>query len=204
MTPENAQKCHDGTKTQMRRVVKLPPAPNHLGQWEPTTIGGPNGGKDRYGNTTPEEVAIWHTRNASLLTCPYGLVGDRLWVREALSRNGSFMTYYDGSGVMQGELSMPSWCERKKIPPIHMPRWACRTVLEITEVRVERLKEISDADALAEGVTVRPDAEIAAQVAGPPESGARMEYFALWESIHGAGSWGQNPWVWVISFKKVG
>lgn len=124
MTPENAQKCHDGTKTQTRRIVKLP----------------------AWSTEVAEDNAL-----SCVPFCPYGQVGDRLWVREALCRNGSVMTYRDGSLVMQGDLVMPSWCERKTIPSIHMPRWACRTVLEITEVRVERVKDISPADALPEG-----------------------------------------------------
>lgn len=74
-------------------------------------------------------------------------------------------------------------------------------MLEITEIRAERLQEISEQDALAEGVTIKPDAEIAARVAR--ETPARMEYWALWESINGAGSWDANPWVWVLTFRRV-
>lgn len=192
MTPENAQKCHDGTKTQTRRIVKYHPS-----------VGEPN----EWCHRISEPVFI-HIMGDYRRICPYGVVGGRLWVREAWAWPGEEAFLYKGitadarlASEWQKDLNC---CQLKWMPSIHMPRMACRTVLEITDVRVERLQEISNADALAEGVVVRPDAEIAARVAGPPETGARMEYFALWESIHGVGSWWQNPWVWVISFRKVG
>lgn len=187
MTPENAQKCHDGTKTQTRRIVKR----NASGRVQ--SVGSPRN---------------WHLEDPNaVLACPYGIVGDRLWVREAWAWPGEEEYLYKGRPAdvqlvteWQKDLNC---CQVKWMPSIYMPRQACRTVLEITDVRVERLQSISDADALAEGVTVRPDAEIAARVAGPPETGARMEFFALWESINGKGSWALNPWVWVIEFRKV-
>ncbi len=70
-------------------------------------------------------------------------------------------------------------------PNIHMPRWACRLVLEITDIRVERLNDISEADAKAEGVD------------------SRNEFKSLWQSINGEASWDDNPWVWVVEFKVV-
>lgn len=94
-------------------------------------------------------------------------------------------------------------------PSIHMPRLASRITLEITGVRVERLQEISEADAVAEGcarlpLQDGPGAWWSADVdAGPALHGrtARDAYRLLWESINGPGSWGENPWVWVIAFK---
>lgn len=81
-------------------------------------------------------------------------------------------------------------------PSIHMPRWASRITLEIVSVRVERLRDISEADAIAEG------AEWAA--CGAPQEGSRKAgYAVLWESINGAGSWDANPWVWVVEFRRV-
>jgi hypothetical protein len=76
-----------------------------------------------------------------------------------------------------------------------MPRWASRTTLEVTDVRVERLQDISEADALAEGVT-------AGKYAGLERAYARA-YSVLWEQINGEGSWGANPWVWAVSFQRV-
>ena len=78
------------------------------------------------------------------------------------------------------------------VPAIHMPRWAARINLVITAVRVERLQDISIADAIAEGVGIRCDSPMAV-----------MEYSLLWESINGRGSWDANPWVWVIEFIKI-
>ncbi len=86
-------------------------------------------------------------------------------------------------------------------PSIYMPRWASRLSLEIVSVRVERLNDISEADALAEGCDTDrlPD--------GAGEGGEwhcpTAWYADLWESINGAGSWAQNPWVWVVEFKVV-
>ncbi|MES1979589.1 MAG: hypothetical protein V4451_16225 [Pseudomonadota bacterium] len=85
----------------------------------------------------------------------------------------------------------------KRIPGIHMPRWASRITLEITDVRVERLQDISEADAKAEGcepLLVPPDGGSYPYVEG---------YCELWETINGAGSWDENPWVWVVEFKRV-
>jgi len=85
-----------------------------------------------------------------------------------------------------------------------MPRWASRITLEITDIRVERLNEISEADAAAEGVMMCDGggfdyhANDYAQGFSP-----RSSFFTLWESINGTGSWQANPWVWVIEFRRV-
>ena len=81
-------------------------------------------------------------------------------------------------------------------PSIHMPRWASRILLEITAVRVERLQDISETDAEAEGIQEIVDAGVDHD--GTP----RDAYRALWEQINGAGSWSANPWVWVVEFKR--
>ena len=85
----------------------------------------------------------------------------------------------------------------KATPSIHMPRWASRITLEIVNIRVERLNDISDEDAAAEGVTGRMDHEKSCYW---PESYVFSE---LWESINGAGSWDVNPYVWVIEFRRI-
>lgn len=79
-------------------------------------------------------------------------------------------------------------------PSIHMPRWASRITLEVTGVRVERLQDISEADALAEGVTFDP----------LMHTNPREAYMHLWNAINGPGSWYANPWVWVVEFRKLG
>lgn len=163
----------EGRKTQTRRVVKLPHN-NPLGAWEPTTLGGPNGGCTSDGRTIPLQGAIWHTRTGECLASPYGQPGDRLWVREAWSIDmmGAFgtdkgydstyeLTYKAGGNereirVLPGEpdpyIKLYDTQRGDWRPSIHMPRWACRLELEITGVRVERLNDCSEADAAAEGV----------------------------------------------------
>jgi hypothetical protein len=151
---------------------------------------------------------FWHQ-------CPFGEPGDRLWVREtwgALPHMlGGFQREslrYRADGEYQNERDTWRWR-----PSIHMPRWASRITLEITDVRVERLQDISEADAIAEGIDGAfveggrywrnyslSDAEAmcAPMLNFPTES-----YRTLWESINGPGSWDANPWVWVIEFKKL-
>jgi len=77
----------DGRKTQTRRLLKLPPAPAHLGEWQASTVGGP-GILDRHGNETPEYPCVWHTRTGATIVPPYA-VGDRLYVRETAAPRSS-------------------------------------------------------------------------------------------------------------------
>lgn len=182
MTPENAQKCHDGVKTQTRRMVKEHPPYLYV---EP-----------RHDERGAVCISVDRETGDYAEYWPYGGVGDRLWVREAFCLygvEGSKHPLYRGQCEEYPSLK-PIWK-----PSLHMPRWACRTVLEIAEVRVERLKDISPADALAEGVFC-PEVGYAQHGERAPV----LLYGFLWESIYGAGSWAQNPWVWVIAFKKVG
>jgi hypothetical protein len=91
---------------------------------------------------------------------------------------------------------MPPADEIRWTPSIHMPRWASRLTLEITGVRVERLRDLNEEDAKSEGIT-------------PPSGGVlpgweyRINFRDLWMSIYGADNWEANPWVWVIEFKVV-
>lgn len=96
----------------------------------------------------------------------------------------------------------------RSVPSIHMPRWASRITLRITDVRVERLNEISEADALAEGVRRWPDGRYSEHNA--PLSANELAaadpvnaYRALWERINGPGSWDANLWVWVVTFEVI-
>lgn len=206
MTPENAQKCHDGTKTQTRRIVKPQPGDgNGTGRWTYTVSSSDRKSEDQWNFCEVDNSGSRYTERGKERVlfaerCPYGVYGDRLWVREAhriiVLENEQEITDYKGAPVkrMRDILDMSSW-----LPSIHMRREHCRTVLEITGVRVERLKDISPADALAEGVFC-PEVGYAQHGERAPV----LLYGFLWESIHGAGSWAQNPWVWVISFRKVG
>lgn len=147
--------------------------------------------------------------------CPFGQPGDRLWVREtteadhdtsdgvALSRysaDGAPVCYPVGTGDgFDGAIQHWQY-SRDARPSIHMPRDACRLVLEITGVRVERLQAISEADALAEGIKAAHGRFT--HNAGLQECRTAAGAFeALWTST--GGDWGSNPWVWVIEFKRV-
>lgn len=134
--------------------------------------------------------------------CPYGAPGGRLWVRETYMDLGACYLYRaDENAEAERALAAPA---QRWMPSIHMPRAASRITLEVADVRVERLQEISADDAKAEGISEfiggwwceHDDAE---QIAGmTPQEG----YAHLWERINGAGSWAANPWVWVVEFQR--
>jgi hypothetical protein len=186
-----------GTKTQTRRAMRVQPGDEttvtveHFNQ---TVI-------DRHGDEQPgpEVFGAWWDDGESGLRCPYGQPGDRLWVRETWAyhlhaqasqrdEDGPWVYAADGRPALQVRL-----CDRWR-PSIHMPRVACRLTLDVTRVRVERLQEISDEDALAEGVD-RTNTSISGY--------AKERYRTLWDSINGVGSWDANPWVWAVSFKRM-
>lgn len=190
----------DGRKTVTRRIVKPMRDPDFECQLASCEIAGEvNGGTCR-------------------IRCPYGQPGDQLWVRETWSRAKLFASnelFYRADGEHQAgrQLSL-SYHEREKRwrSPIHMPRWASRITLEITGVRVERLQEISEEDAIAEGVFKKVGTSPVGDVVETHDGGdliyvskglARNAYHELWESINGPGSWDLNPYVWVIEFKRV-
>lgn len=147
--------------------------------------------------------------------CPYGQPGDRLWVRETWQHaNHPFGPYQDHTPVFyradylddphgpDGELSAGGRY-REWRPSIHMPRTACRLVLEVTRVRVERLQAINHIDALAEGVGLNPSAADLTLTTPAGESMPRVMFRALWEQINGTGAWDANPWVWVVEFRRM-
>lgn len=207
-----------GQKTQTRRTVKCKDL-DYSGA----------GGKDSPEWNDPShwgfetESGDWFMLKPSCVNgdyqipCPYGEPGTRLWVRETWADGGyrdpdwaccvayradnSGMNYLCKEGDEPVCLDTPCKLRPEGVsrwrPSIFMPRWASRISLEITDVRVERLQDISEADAKAEGV----------------ESGVQwkdgfcesyvMQYERLWNSINGPDSWNTNPWVWVISFKRI-
>ena len=140
------------------------------------------------------------------LRCPYGEVGDRLWVREAWNRIGDEYVYRATDEDV--------YPETRWKPSIHMPRVACRILLEITDVRAERLQDISEEDAVAEGVlqvvSNRPSGETVKynlwndyRVGKVWCDTAKDSFATLWEFINGPKSWDQNPYVWVIAFEVI-
>lgn len=198
----------DGRKMMTRRVIKPQPSNSH---WEgmvkdySLTVHTPDPGYVRFQHNI-DCNREWAT---PMIVCPYGTVGDRLWVRETVFQYGRWIMEEDQSGEREqvwrgGEYH---YCADEAIdtnriirkrPSIHMTRRLCRILLEITDIRVERLNDISESDAENEGIGFLreiPDCD---------ETMSSRELFeVLWESINGSGSWEKNPWVWVICFKRV-
>lgn len=150
-------------------------------------------------NYPPSDPEYW----ASI--CPYGQPGDRLWVRETflLRNQGKSVIYkadYDpveaaGISGMYG-----GWR-----PSIHMPRWASRLTLEITEVRVQRLQDIKEEDAKAEGIdtsVVDPSPTGISGIRAKNYVHAKDFFADLWRLMYGHENWDSNPWVWAITFRK--
>jgi len=189
----------DGSKTQTRRVLR---------DQGPVDLGVFTHGSHLSRRPVKERGNVIGHRLASV-TCPYGQPGGALWVREAfrvaegyknLSPNGvraltsGISIHYEANGAA------PATFGRLR-PSIHMPRAWSRITLEITAVRVERLNQISLSDVRAEGCEVRAFWTFGADEVGRQRIGANV-YRSLWESINGPGSWGLNPWVWVVSFRR--
>lgn len=182
----------DGRKTQTRRTLNWKRQPytemaeRDDGSLWPWAEDGERGGD------------IW-------FSCPFGEVGDRLWVRETFA--GHYLDDDQIQDIKDGRCKAKCLCEYRAdygddaecadgwTPSIHMPRWASRITLEITAVRVERLNDISDGDAIHEGCST----------ADMKSGDCVADVFArLWASIYGVESWNANPWVWVIEFRRVG
>lgn len=180
----------DGRKTQTRRIVKNVMLDNGIWLKKPT--------KTRSGTTTHVLDAPKHN------LCPLGKIGDRLYVREAFKAGVctestiAYKATHKPSDLEEG------WYEEIKwTPSIHMPRWASRITLEITDVRVERLNDISRSDAIAEGAPPsHPTIDAISRECGFPDF-SRSWFGQTWWHIYGKKNWQDNPWVWVIEFKKV-
>ncbi|WP_063942202.1 ASCH domain-containing protein [Enterobacter bugandensis] len=215
----------DGRKTQTRRIMNVQPSdgfhPTHNGYdldlnahwYTPGVV-------DKNGYLQPAKKDVFGVADENEgYTCPFGTVGDRIWVRETFcavpdhdepAGCSALLYAADGNGPYG-----------KWTPSIHMPRCASRITLEITGVRVERLDKISEEDAVAEGMqgvicrsckgdpdysTTKYDPDTLAAVDEIPcQSCAsnRSKFFSLWDSIYGEGNHCMGDWVWVIEFKVV-
>lgn len=165
----------DGRKTQTRRVYKA-------------AKGYPVQDGEHTGN--PSEASTWMEWGP----CPYGAPGDRLWVRETFQPNMRCGGYLYRADDIAGHIA-EDWR-----PSIYMPRWASRITLEIEAVRVERVQDITEEDARAEGIVIW---EVDRIQRG--DRGGREDFRELWDSINskrGFG-WATNTWVRVIQFKRV-
>ena len=172
----------ENRKTQTRRIVKL------------------NGCKSFDVPSDWDKEAIDHWTGGK---CPYGQVGDVLWVRETwkwdIFTGGYFALYRADYSTNFGAKWKPS---------IHMPFEACRLFLEITNIRVERLQEISENDAIKEGLIFLDYKGHSSYTHNrdtyPNGFGTATGCFShLWQSVYGAESWQSKPWVWVIEFKRI-
>lgn len=184
-----------GTKTQTRRAVK--PQPSILGD---------NGGPllriipSLLPNRGDLFDAQYHLDNPRAIACPYGVPGDRLWVRETFSPVDAHLPMEQRRAVYAADYTAEDapFIAWKWTPSIHMPRWASRLTLEITAVRVERLRDISEADIEAEGITtgLPPCLPILRSAV------LRDGWEKIWKETVGVESWNANPWAWVIEFKR--
>ena len=201
----------NGSKTQTRRIMKVQP---DSAEFESRFI---------VDSTKRSEIGKWcwaepgvfvNPRRSALFSCPFGAVGDRLWVRETwqgplfdyermdefLRESHPFYKPEFCEYAADGGLK-PEYCDRDDNirygwrPSIHMPRWASRITLEITGVRVERLHAITLGDICKEIGCGLYDFR--------PATYGFTAWEELWQSIYGADSWQANPWVWVIEFKRV-
>lgn len=215
----------DGRKTQTRRPIKWKQTRfTEIGERE-------DGSKWPWSEDAEHACDFWHP-------CPFGAVGDRIWVRETwgvvsheLDEDGRIRPwtpdrpatvihempfgngYYSGHAIYAADGDF-TWGDDDGYedgrscwkPSIHMPKAASRILLEITDVRVERLNAISEEDARAEGIIdggCLNCGEPEPCECANPEPDATEAFAYLWQSIYGQDNWNANPWVWVIEFKRV-
>ncbi len=193
----------DGRNSMTRRIIK--PSPEFCGggrSRDPQNWNDP----DAWGWENYDE-GCWDLLSEGYMGRPFYAPGDRLWVREAWARV-PVSAYRASEGVDQRQSPFDyeaaiyrAGFDRSQggihwRSPIHMPRWASRLTLLVTDVRVQRLQEISSADAIAEGCP--PYANSATIDCDTPNP--RDDFKRLWNSIHGPDAWDANPWVAAISF----
>lgn len=190
----------DGRKTQTRRVVKPQPNENGISYMKNAPLD--------WETIYKEEWKPWKMETEEgetiALHCPYGQPGDVLWVRESTHKTYNCRTkelaryeYKTDMPADYWDRFVPAINNGRKVkwtPSIHMPKAACRIWLKVTGVRVERLYDITEDDAKAEGV------EKAYEVY-KENARYRLGFMRLWEKINGIVSLNTNPWVWVISFE---
>lgn len=205
----------DGRKTVTRRIVTVPWRRSVRAlPYDPYWVDGKEDGllvMDDYGDYHPAESALRG----------YGRPGDRLWVRETwrpcIADGGGHIpdaadvvvryaadesTLYYPESRIPDEWTMPKAAARGMVTPLHMPRWASRLVLEIVDVRIERLQAISEEDAAREGVDPVTPPGAAVILDRPSAKSHRYAFAMLWLDLHGENApWDTNPWVWRLEFK---
>jgi hypothetical protein len=204
------QAIYDGLKTQTRRIIDPQPP-----EWSEGRVI-----KNIYGNLwglMAVNVAVAACRSEDTIKCPWE-IGEQLFVREPWhhykTEELEMAAYPGGTIVNPTDGTAPRFHENSDFDPRHyaiwkrmqaeeMPPWAARGLIEVSEVRAERVQEISENDAFREGALVWWNLLTHAEQIHIYEGGnGPIEAFKyLWKSIHGEGSWDRNDWVWVIGFK---
>jgi hypothetical protein len=207
----------DGRKTQTRRIAKAIPEDAEIAtadDWNAVRADERMRRFEEWGPQRGYSVVRHADGSIAAYPCQNGRPGELLWVRETYA----YLSDYDG--VDPGSAALASrcfyradhptgvWSERdptKSIrwrPSIHMPRWASRVSLRVSNVRLERLQDITEADILAEGVTV----DRVAKWCDVPWSSMPTLHDAwcvLWDHINGYGAWEENPLVWALSLERL-
>lgn len=176
----------ESKKSMTRRPVK--PQPLALGVYRRPS------GRSSFRGITPEgNIGEWESK------CPYGVPGDRLWVREtwACKRTNELAptSIYRADGIDRAESADGKWHS-----PRFMPKWASRITLEITNIRVERLQEVTVGGYLLQSDVKKEGCPIEGENCDMEQIGW---FISLWDSIYGKGAWELNPWVWCISFRRL-
>ncbi|MEZ2759763.1 hypothetical protein ACBQ54_18875 [Providencia vermicola] len=194
----------DGRKTQTRRIMRQQPKPSKTKEndyWFPCTK---TQSMIHVSDFIPGNSAVVDMHEFYSICCPHGGVGDRLWVRETFQAGlctestFAYKATHKPSDLDEGWDEIIKWR-----PSIHMPRWASRITLEITDVRVERLQDISKQDAIFEGAPRgHHSIDVISKQFGFPDF-SRSWFAQIWMDIYGEDNWAANPWVWVIEFKRV-
>ncbi len=212
MSAEEVRAILDGRKTQTRRVIKWP------------LLSQSDGAKRR----------VWMESDIAEITttlsvhqrdpmrrglCPYGVLGDKLWLKhdfwlwkssvspantQIWDEYTKCVRWQDGRAVDNCEPNHDNGTLWKKMSPICMPRWASRITLEITDVRVQRVREISEKDAKAEGCKSADYATERECILDPELGSYKVAFHSLWDSINAKKHpWSSNPWVWAVTFRRL-
>lgn len=210
----------EGRKTQTRRIIK-PQPPEEL-KWLGWCTGTTGNNKNLGSACWVDEFPL--ATKQHWVKCPYGHPGDRLWVRETfwIEHETDFINEVPtdcGINLKEDTWAKVWYCATtdkpniyhfySKRPAIHMPRWASRILLEVVSVKVERLQDITNSDARAEGMETEEYLAWREEAEGCAPPGSHIQslrdcFQDLWNSINGKKyPWDSNPWVWVIEFRKV-
>ena len=192
----------DGRKTQTRRGITQRNSDLGTASWEDLNF--EKAYPDRFPGSKNQYLKVPHKTDDTTHRVHSKIsVGEILWVRETFQPVAHPELKYRYKADHLNPKSV-FWK-----PSIFMPKEACRIFLEVTNVRVERLQDISENDSRKEGIVMRisgvPPYDEFYQISKNPNlySTAKLAFKSLWQSINGKESWGQNPWVWVYDFKRV-